>query len=340
MLARTRRRTPPSPTAQALRIALGLFLLSGAVAGTSASFNASTSNSGTFATDALVAPSSFTGTATGNDVALAWTSGSMASGESTFGHRVTRWSATQLGSTDGQTPPTCTTSDTFGTAVTTTTNAGLSYTDTSAASSANGSYRCYRIETQYPQVSALWFSQTGNKVALVQLGFVAQSLQAIDGPDTGTNKVSTGDSFVFRFSQSVDTATGPTVSNGICLNRQGSSALTINFGRTATVTTNCGGSETNIVGKITGVTSSTSTSPSYAASWVWTDCVALGQCKTLTATVGAIANGAADMSISGGTPIFVPSATMKTPVAAGALALCTSANAGAVFCQPTPFGTV
>src|SRR4051794_33009746 len=179
----TSRMSAKSPTDQAIRIALGLFLLSGAVAGTSASFTSSTSNpAATISNDALYPPGALTAASAGSNVTLtAASAGSMGSGATTFGHRFRAANVgVESGTIDGQNPPACTSATSFTTTVSNTTNAVISTTHNSVATASNaGSWECYMVDTQYPQgASPLWFSQTvnANQVAEVQIGNVVQSI--------------------------------------------------------------------------------------------------------------------------------------------------------------------
>lgn len=332
-----------SPTDQAIRIALGLFLLSGAVAGTSASFNASTTNpAATIANDALYPPGALTAAGAGTGVTLAAASaGSMGSGATTFGHRFrTANVGVEAGVRDGQDPPACTSATTFTSTVANTTNAVLTTTNNSVATTSNyGSWRCYMTDTQYPQgASPLWFSQTvnTNQVSIVQLGNVVKSLVFTDGPTTAAGTWGQGDSVTFTFSQPVNNTTGPT--GGFCIR---SSNSTFNIGRTAANTTACGTGETVWGGKVTAITVGGGTTSAWPATWVWSNCVSTA-CTTLTGTAGARSSGASDstFNLATGTPVFTPTTVAaKLTSSTGAVAMCNTTTTATRTCRPQPIST-
>lgn len=337
------RTSAKSPTGQAIRIALGLLLLSGAVAGTSASFNASTTNpAATIANDALYPPGALTAAGAGTGVTLtAAGAGSMGSGATTFGHRFrTANVSIESGVRDGQDPPACTSATTFTSTVANTTNAVLTTTHSSAATGTNaGSWQCYMVDTQYPQgASPLWFSQTvnANQVAIVQLGNVVRSVVFTDGPTTAAGTFGQGDSVTFTFSQPVNNTTGPT--GGFCI-RQGNN--TFNIGRTSANTTTCVASETVWGGKVTGITVGAGGSSGWPATWVWGSCISTA-CLTLTGTAGARSAGTADatFNLATGSPIFTPTTVAaKLTSSTSALAICATANSATLTCIPTPIST-
>jgi hypothetical protein len=332
-LSRLRRRLKAtSPTDQAVRIALGLMLLSGAVAGTSASFNASTSEASPsgLGTDALYAPASLAATPSGNDVVVTWPVGSLGSGATTFGHQVAERSL-GVGSADGLTSPACSETDAFTTS-TTGTNATLSFTDIGVATATGnqGAWYCYRVQTTYPQVTPLWFSQVANPVAKVQIGHVMRTVELVNGNGTAGN-LGTGDSVVMTFNQPVDTATGPTTQL-ICARTNND---TINIGRSGTGA--CGNSETVVVGKI--VVNTVASNATWNTSWMWSDCPVANQCRTLTATLGSATNGTTTNITLGATPSMTP-VTGFNRSAAGNVSPCIQTNSTARMCRPTPFGAV
>lgn len=347
-LSRLRRRLrATSPTDQAVRIALGLMLLSGAVAGTSASFNGSTSSpASSLGTDALYAPASLAGTASGTSVVLSWPAGSMGSGAATFGHRIREANVgIESGVRDGQNPPACTSATTFTGTTGNTTNATLSLTDSGVATASNyGSWQCYSVDTQYPQgASPTWFSQTGNPAVAVQLGNVIRSMQFVDGPTTAAGTLGAGDQIVFTFSQPVSTSTGPANTNNtsgtptsgqsICAR----SGQELNIGRTAFNA--CANSETNWVGTVTGITMGSNAA--WHTSWVWSGCPVANQCTVLTATLGNAYNGSTSVISNVASSVLTPTTVAgKLTSATGSLAVCTTANTGTLTCRPTPFGTV
>lgn len=333
-LSRLRRRVrATSPTDQAVRIALGLMLLSGAVAGTSASFNGSTSEATAsgLGTDALYAPASIDAAPSGNDVAVTWPAGALGSGASSFGHRVAERSL-GVGSLDGLTAPGCSEGDTFTTSATVT-SATLTFTDTAVATATGnqGSWYCYRVQTTYPQgASPVWFSQTAHPVAVVQIGHVMRTVELVEGSGTAGN-LGPGDSIVMTFNQPVNTTTGPT-SERTCAR---SNNNTINLGRSGTNA--CGNSETVVVGKI--VVASVSSNATWNTAWSWSDCPATNQCRVLTATLGSATNGSTSNVTIGATPVMTP-VTGFNKSAAGAVSPCTQTNSTARVCRPTPHGTL
>jgi hypothetical protein len=349
-LSRLRRRLrATSPTDQALRIALGLMLLSGAVAGTSASFNASTdeASASSLGTDSLIAPASLTASASGNSVVLTWPTGAMGSGQATFGHRIREANVgVESGTRDGQDPPTCSTATTFTATTGNTTNSGLTLTDSGVATgTTHGSWMCYQVETQYPQgASPTWLSQTNNKTAVVQIGNVLRSMQFVDGPNTSSGTLGNGDQIVFTFTQPISTSTGPANTNntgGTPTSGQSICTRTgqeLNIGRTAF--NGCANSETNWVGTVTGVTMGSNAA--WHTAWAWSDCPVANQCRMLTATLGSSYSGSATSTITNvSSGVVAPTTTSgKLTSASGSVAICSSSNTTTSTCRPTPFGTV
>lgn len=244
-LARLRGRLrSTSPTDQAVRIALGLMLLSGAVAGTSASFNASDTNASapTFAIDSLNPATDLVATAAGNAVNFTFTPGSAGSDSgtytgcttttaastggaggctlpSTWGHRIREKNlGVETGTIDGQNPPTtaeC--NDSTAWATTTLANTILpTHTATTAADSGvatgvQGSYWCYKIDSVWPTatITPTWVSQNvvaAEQIVLVQVGVALHSVQFVNGNGSATT-LGAGDSIVVRYIQPMNTTT-------------------------------------------------------------------------------------------------------------------------------------
>lgn len=320
---------------RAVLAAVALLGAGGIAAGTSATFDATTSNLSSFSTDALNAPRNLTVTPVGNAIEVAWTPGSMASGETSFTHRVTRtaWSTSE---------PTCTASSAFTTSVA---SLGSGAASTSIdTTSVRGQWTCVTVDIAHPVTNPFWFSQE-NAVEKVQAGHVVRSVTISNGGAAGT--IDSGDVIELRFNQQVDVASGPvstnatgttapTAGNGICTRTNGN---VINIGRTGLGS--CGNNEAVVVGKLSGVSLSGS-SNAYNASYAWSDCSATGTgCRVLRATVGGRYNGNQPNTSTVGTAFDATNdATKLVSARGGGVPICIASDLATVqTCRPVPTGS-
>jgi hypothetical protein len=343
-----------SATLTAIGLVLLALVFGPAVADTTASFNASTANTGSVALASVDAPTGATATITGDDVTVTWTPGAIDDG-SPIGHRLRRFSSgmVEADPKDGLDAPTgCTEGATFPNSPNIRTPAGVDeHTDANVGStSASGSYRCYRIEAEYPAApaTARWSSQIGNAVVLVQIGHAVKTFQLVDGGTPG--QLRTGDSFVFTFIQPVDTTTGPvdtaggatpTSGNDICL-QGGNHAIVI--GRTeGLLGTNCSATQSNVGARVKNMDFTPSNArSSYGATYAWSDCTAPTACRVLTATLGSVYMGSDTTAV-----ITDPSTDITPSTTSGALlaaangqALCNASNNGSRTCRPLAIGSL
>ena len=268
-----------------------------------ASFTSSAPASQTLSSRSLTAPGSLTGTPTGHDVALSWTSGANGTGYSV------------LAAANG-TNSNCSTV-TY-TSLTTTT--GLTYADTSRYQP-QGTYECYQVRTTYNT----WTSQTSNPTAAAQIGFVAQTVTATNGGAVG--KLDTGDTIKVTYNQPVNPATGPVTGNKICTN----AASTGNIVMVGDAITGCNATTTVTTGTISGGTATKTAA--YNITWAWTNTN-----TTLTITIGTRTSGSQDAAITG-TLTFNPTTTVTNTLSAtGAYHNCDS-NSGGGNCLPTITGS-
>jgi hypothetical protein len=236
-----------------------LLITSGFVAGTTATFTASTTNSNALATASLTQPLSGSPPSTlrGYAVELKW---NLIGGETPdtldVGYRVRR-SDTLDPPADGA-DPSCVSNVDFTNDSTpfgpnpidhTTSN---SYIDTAIgdpATFAPGRWICYQVETvapcctPAPDETNAWTAVSGTAPSYsVQLGNVVQSVKLVgngsgnlDGDTDGINSGSdTGDRFDFTFSQAIDTTNaGPITGMLVCGRSNTSSNDTIKFGPTS-----------------------------------------------------------------------------------------------------------
>lgn len=344
--------TLPRESRRSLSIALTLVLASGLVVGTSATFNASTSNDdNTFATASLTAPQALTASPSGNSIVLSWTAGSFGGGTG-FGHQVQeRNLGVEPDPRDGAEGPSdeCSESDTFTVTVgrTDAATTTLTHSDGSSASVA-GSYACYRVDTEYPAAPSTgqWFSQDDNPLAVVMLGHVARAVSIVNGGLPA--KIDEHDVVTVTFNQPVNIATGPTNTNNpggvpssgtdVCVQ---ASTGTINLGRTGSLNKDCANTHAVKVGRITGILMGGSGRPSYHATYTWSDCPVAGQCRVLTITIGRRYRGSLDVPVTVMTsPSLAPSTSSGVLTSAtGGVAICTAANTSTATCRPVPVGT-
>ena len=274
------------------------------VAGSQASFNGQGNNpADKWAYTALYAPSGLTATPSGHNVSLAWTAGTNGSGYSILG--VANGSSSNCSSV---------TYASVGTSATT------SYTDTGRYTP-QGTYFCYQAKTTY---GSSWTSVNSNPSAVAQLGVVASTVTIANG---GTaNQIGPGDVIAITFNQAITTATGPVSgTNSVCWTSAGVVVL-----GTVAVSGTCSATESNLLGKLSGGT--TSTSGRYNATYVWSN----GN-KTLTVTVGST-KATGNPATTSGTFAFNPTTTATALLSAtGSFHICDT-NTGGGNCLPTATG--
>lgn len=145
-----------------------------------------------FGTRNLVAPASLAASASGHDVALSWPAGQNGNGYSVLGaangnsSNCSGANFSSLGST-----------------------ASTSYLDT-GRHQPQGTFYCYQVQTTYGS----WSSASNNPIAASQIGFVANTVQLINGGTAGV--LDTGDQVVVNFNQAVNTTTGPSGTDTVC----------------------------------------------------------------------------------------------------------------------------
>jgi hypothetical protein len=268
--------------------------------GTFAAFVGSTRNGGNaFALTSLYAPGGVTAAPAGHSVDLTWSGG-----QNGNGYRVLSAPAPNPLVND------CTGASYSEVAA----PLGTSYTH--AASTPQGTWRCYMVQTSY----ASWTSVQNNPVAGARLGFVASMA---DFTNTGNSRIDDADTFTITFNQAVDAATGPQAGNTICWD---SNRIVLG----STQTGNCSAAEIPRLGYLTGGT--IERNMRLAATWSWS-----ADGRTLTITVGARLSGSGNYSHSGAwtftptsNPAFVKSAT-------GGFHVCDT-NAGGGNCLPNVAG--
>jgi hypothetical protein len=337
-------RADVNPQRRALITSLILLLVGGVVVGTNASFNAVTSNSASFSTDALNNPSNVVVAAAGNAVTYSWTAGSMTSGGTSYIHRLST-KALQSGSVDG-TPPPCAWTDSFPT-TSTIPNATTSTSIATAAGSA-GAWLCWRLDVQHPASSPLWFSQN-SPAGVLKVGHAVASVALANGGTSGT--IDQGDTITITFTQPVNKSSGPTDTsgssgNGVCAYRQGNaSSSRIYIGRTSAPASKCASGESPVVGTIgpTDISFSGNTNGSWDASYAWGGTCNAGNtaCTQLVVTLGASTQGS-DPSVGLTAPLFDPTdVSGKLTSATGTLAICTTTNnlSTPVICHPEITGS-
>lgn len=333
-----------NPHRRAFITSLVLLAAAGAVAGTSASFNAKTTNDAAFSTDGLNNPTSVTATVAGNTVGWSWTAGFLNSGGSDFNHRLST-KALAAGTLAGV-APTCTWSDSF---TTTSTIPNATTNTTIATSSTNaGAWLCWRLDVQSPVASPAYFSQN-SPTGSVKIGHAVASVAIANGGTAGT--FDPGDTFTITFTQPVVKSTGPTdtsgsTGNGVCIYRSGGSNRAIHIGRSATPTTACNLSETTVLGSIaaTGLAVGANTTAAYNASYTWGGTCSGDNlaCTQLTVLVGSRTSGSTNVTSSVTTALFDPTTdTAKLKSATGNLSICTTTNntGTPVICHPQITGS-
>lgn len=192
---------------------VGLVLsLGGMVPGTQALVTARTNNpTNGSSTTALYAPTHLAGGAVGRDVVLSWPAGRNGDGYA-------------LETAANGASPDCRAA---GFAPLAATN-GTTYRDADRSTPA-GTFACYRVRTTS---SAGWSSVEGNPIAAVQVGFVASSVQLVNGGDRArcsgsrdgasgrAGSLDCGDQIVIGFNQPVDPGSLPPAGATVCADRK------------------------------------------------------------------------------------------------------------------------
>jgi hypothetical protein len=320
-----------------------LVLTSGFVAGTTAAFSGSTTNGGnTFVVSALNQPSSPGGGMDGTTMKVTWSNATdtQATPAATSGYRIYR---KQRGSPAANgTAPTC--SGGLAAYAQLTDVATGPITDATVSGFAQGGYLCYKIVTiwPFPVVGTPWLAQGLAPEKALQTGYVLSSWSWANY-DGNANKAGTGDQLIFNFNQDVDTTTGPTTSETVCVLPQASPIIRV--GDSQTTNNNCttsGG--TTSVGYATGPSTMSGnqvrfnirTPQNGGYTQMWNDCSVANKCKTLVVELGSQRGGNAvpTMAVGSWTGFTTGPTGTKLKSATGALTVCTT-NATNGLCRPT-----
>jgi len=250
-----------------------------------------------FTTKNLVAPASLTASPVGHDVQLTWPPGQNGNGYAV------------LGVANGNSSN-CTVASFSNIAST----VGTSYTD-SGRYTPQGTYFCYQVQTTYGS----WYSASNNPIAAPQIGFVASSIQLVNGGVAG--KLDSGDQIMITFNQAVDPASGPISSDTVCT----ANGATIVVGSPLPLGVCLPLLETPGVGTLTGGTSNENAR--WQAAWAWSNGNA-----ALTATLGNRIAGN-DPSISGTWTLNPTTISSRMLSASGAFHICDN-NSGGGNCLP------
>ncbi|MDQ4123970.1 MAG: hypothetical protein M3134_00015 [Actinomycetota bacterium] len=292
----------PRPQAALVAAAVATIAVAGVARGTFAAFAGTVRNGGnTFALTSLYAPGNLTATPAGHSVDVAWTAG-----QNGNGYRVLSAPA-----------PNPLVNDCTGASYSTVASvSGTTYTH--AASTPQGTWRCYTVETSYHS----WTSVQNNPVAGARMGFVA-SMASFSNGGNGS-RLDEGDTITITFNQPVDTATGPQTGNSICWQ---SSRVVLG----STQSGNCSATDTSPrLGFLTGGTMDRNYR--HAATWAWSN----GN-RTLTITVGARLSGSGSYTTQG-TWTFTPTSNSSfVSSATGGFHVCDT-NLGGGNCTPTVNG--
>ena len=321
-----------NPHRRAFITSLVLLAAAGAVAGTSASFNAKTRNDAAFSTDGLNNPSNVVATVAGNTVAWSWTAGSLNSGGSDFRHRLST-KALAAGTLAG-TAPACTWTDTF----TTSSTIPNATTSTSIATSAAnaGAWLCWRLDVQSPAATPTYFSQS-SPTGAVKVGHAMASVAIANGGAAGD--IDAGDTITISFTQPVLKSTTSTAASVCAIE----ASKVIYVGRTQSGSTTCS-AVTPLVGPLTASNvvagKGTHSTPAYDATFTWQGTCNAGNtaCDQLLVTIGARGNGNKDATVTLSSTLFDPVSTLTS---ASGTALCTTANntSTPVICHPQITGS-
>jgi hypothetical protein len=235
-----------------------------------------------FGTTSLIAPGNFSASPQGHDVALSWSEGQSGTGYEVFG-------AANGTSSD------C--SAAIFTSLASTTATGYSDSDRFAP---QGTWYCYQVQTTHDT----WVSQENNPVAAGQLGFVAASLQLMNGGDTSAcgeeqsgvdGDLDCGDQISVSFNQPVDATTGPGSGDIVCVDQ---SSGTIWLGSTGSG--DCASNEEVHLGRLTGGTIENGNSR-CDADYHWN-----AEHTALIVTIGALVSGSTYPTLSDSTWTFIP----------------------------------
>lgn len=347
----------------ALVLVLVLLITSAVVAGTTAAFNASTSNSNNqFAMAALDPPTNPALTMSGNKATFSWFTVSGLNNDGA-GYRISWKDAGAPTATGGAATCDATADSLYeggtpslGDFVADTMTPPFSDSGVDAKAQGGGGvdrpgrYICYRVQTLYPPNpqpgETPWVSQGLVVDAAVQTGFVASTVQIVQAGSLFT--LDAGDKIIVKFNQPVDTSTGPTSTRTVCAGWNDSSKNeAILIGAPGTGLTNCDpDNETAVVGRLTDPNPPTppgyriGTKARYNTTWDWSDCTTATQCATLTATLG-LSTSIYQTGVGSSNPwLFTPAGTLMTPAYDAtnpARAVCT-ANVTGGLCVPETTG--
>ena len=279
--------------------AVALSLSTGIVGSTFALFNGETQNAGSsFAGGWIGAPTAFTATPNGNDVALAWTPGNHGpiSGQT-------------LNGADNGTNPSCT-----GAAwapITSVSTATAAYNDASRGNGGNnGHWFCYQL------VSTTTSTWNASATQSTQIGLATSGIALANG---GTNNsVNANDTITLTFNQRTNLATSGTTK--VCVINSGSNDRMI-IGDTAGGTS-CSVGDGYNVGVITGV--NIGRNQVYRFSTYTTTTT-----TPYTMTITLVGGGSSSYS---GTSTFTPSSSILSFATTPQATMCTAAG---TTCQPT-----
>jgi hypothetical protein len=268
-----------------LWVFLILFLTGGFVAGTTAAFSASTTDSGnTFGSATLSNPAGQTIALASNTLSLGITAfgGFDGAPAVTYG---ARWrymwptGVSTTGSSIGCSPTTSSYTNDLADSATSSTS--ITYTGLSGF--ADGRWMCVMAHTAYPATkpaapAVQWYSQKDNPNQAVQLGHVVQSVNLLDVGGTA-NRLQQNDKIVITFNQPVDSGSRPT--SGMVCARSANERIYVGLA-------SCSSNDPASVSAISlyptsGVT--LSTNGSYNTTWAWSV-----DGKTLTITLNTNTN--------------------------------------------------
>lgn len=213
-----------------------LVVTSGFVAGTTATFTASTRNGGnTFTVAGIFSPTNPSASISASTVSFAWTNVNSGLAANTgVGYRVSRSAALDPADTAG-TAPACPGSgySTVGYA------SGSPYADASISGVGQGQYLCYQAIGVYPCCPSggnipIITSLQGSITTSVQYGYVVKSWSfSGDGTNTPTNGT---DKITINFNQDVNVSTSVTTSDKVCFDPQDKAIV---IGASSTVADSC-----------------------------------------------------------------------------------------------------
>ena len=321
-----------NPHRRAFITSLVLLAAAGAVAGTSASFNARTTNDAAFSTDGLNNPSNVTAAASGNTVGWSWTPGSLNSGGTDFRHRLST-KALAAGTLTG-TAPACAWTDAFST---TSAIPNATTSTTLATNAANaGAWLCWRLDVQSPASSPTYYSQI-SPTGSVQVGHAMASVAIANGGTLGD--IDVGDTMTINFTQPVLKSTTSSAAS-VCAS---ASSKVVYVGRTQSGSTQCA-AVTPLVGTLTASSvvagNGANGNPAYDATFTWQGTCDAGNtaCNQLVVTIGSRGNGNKDAAVTLSSTLFDPVSTLTS---ASGTALCTTTNntGTPVICHPQITGS-